>query len=138
MGYSSTWYDSIPKGWKIAFGKQLSDDIKKAGKQTRKKSHKHISWKNMITWEQIKEKYGTLRLYASCSEEIFMVLQKYEDMSKDYCIECGKPAKYMTKDRITFYCEDCFNDWLDRNKFPVKEQRAIRKTCKINTKKNPK
>lgn len=135
MGYSSTWYDSIPDGWKTAFGKQLSEDIKKAGKQTRKRLHKYVNWKNMITWEQIKEKYGTLRLYASCSEEIYNVLQKYEKMSEYYCIECGKPSKYMTKDWVEFYCEDCFNKWLDNNKFPIKEQKEIRKLCRIRRRK---
>ena len=29
-GYESTFYDWIPDGWRIAFGKQLSKDIKKA------------------------------------------------------------------------------------------------------------
>lgn len=30
MGYGHTLYDEIPEGWRKAFGKQLSRDLKKA------------------------------------------------------------------------------------------------------------
>ena len=60
LGYSFTWYDYIPNGWRLAFGKQLSDDIKKAGKESRKRLG-YMSWKKMLTWEQIKDGF----LYAA-------------------------------------------------------------------------
>ena len=108
-GYSITWYDYIPNGWRLAFGKQLSDDIKKAGKESRKRLG-YKSWKNLISWQQIKEKYGELRLYASATDEIMHVLEKYELLSSGYCINCGKPARYMTQGWIEYLCEDCFID----------------------------
>lgn len=114
LGYSFTWYEAIPKGWRKAFGKELSKDIKLAGKATRKRLHKHIKWKDLINWEQIKEKYGELCLYASASEEIQKILEKYECKSIGYCFICGKPARYKTRDWIEFYCEDCFDAYLDK------------------------
>ncbi len=114
LGYSFTWYDDIPRGWQIAFGKQLSKDIKQAGKMTRKRLKKHIKWKDLISFQQIKEKYGELCLYASSSEEIEKVLEKYELLSLGYCINCGKPARYRTKGWIEYYCEDCYIKYAQR------------------------
>lgn len=113
MGYSYTLYDEIPEGWRKAFGKELSEEIKKAGKESRKRLHKHLSWKNMLTFQQIKEKWGELCLYASATSEIRFVLDKYELLSQGYCINCGKPARYLSKSWVEFYCEDCFDKYLD-------------------------
>lgn len=137
-GYDYTLYDEIPVGWRIAFGKQLSEDILKAGKQTRKRLKKHASWKEMISFQEIKEKWGELCLYASASKEIQEVLDKYELMSSGYCICCGKPARYITKGWVSFQCEECFekNDcytYKDENKIPL-EGEALEKhkqECRI-------
>ena len=113
-GYAFTWYDDISLGWRIAFGKQLSDEIKQAGKASRKRLKKHLRWKDMLQWQQIKEKYGELCIYASTTEEIDKVIRKYELMSICYCEYCGKPARYITDGWITYLCEDCFVSlWKD-------------------------
>jgi len=111
-GYSFTEYDNIAKGWQIAFGKQLSKELKKVGKEELKRLNKEskdkkYKWKDILQFEQIKEKYGTLRLYASGTEKIQNILSKYESLSEEYCIHCGKPVQYRTKGWITFICEDC-------------------------------
>lgn len=106
-GYTYTEYDQLNYGWQKAFGKQMSEDIKKAGKEYRKTNHKYVSWKNMIIFTDIKEKYGTLRLYANCIDEIQKVLTKYELLSLGYCIFCGKPTRYVTEGYINYLCEDC-------------------------------
>ena len=113
LGYSYIEYDSIPEGWRKAFGKHLSDDIKKAGKESRRRLG-YKSWKEMIIWTQIKEKWGELRMYASCTEEIRHVLDRYEYMSYGYCINCGRPARYKTRGWISFQCEECFQKDLSR------------------------
>ena len=107
MGYSFTEDESIPAGWRKAFGKDLLKDIKKAGKLSRKNAHKHLSWKKMIQFQEIKEKWGLLCLYASATDEIDEVLDKYEYLSQFYCIYCGKPTKYITKGYITYICKYC-------------------------------
>lgn len=107
-----TWYYEIPRGWRKAFGKQLLKDIKTAGKPYLKKintsTNKKYTWRNILKWEQIKEKYGELRLYASTKKDIQKVLDRYELMSSGYCISCGKPARYCSKGWIEFYCDRCF------------------------------
>ena len=109
-GYSFTEYDDIEDGWKKAFGKELSKEIKLAGKASRKRLHKHLSWKKMIQWQQIKEKWGYLCLYASGTKEILDVLGKYEELSKGYCIYCGKPTKYKTTGYMLYLCDNCFDE----------------------------
>lgn len=116
-GYGFTEYDSIPLGWQKAFGKQLSQDILKAGKESRKKLHKHYPWKKLLRWEEIKEKWGGLRLYASATEEILAVLEHYEDISSEYCISCGKKARYTTSGWVEYLCEDCFDAYLRERNF---------------------
>lgn len=119
---SYTWFDEIPYGWRKAFGKQLLKEIKKAGKPFIKQGKK---WNDILSWEQIKEKYGTLRLYASAIDEIQDILSKYEAMSEGYCVCCGKPARYMTKGWVEFYCEDCYVKHLKH--FGLKEKEDIDK-----------
>lgn len=100
-GYSYTEYDSIPVGWRTAFGKQLSKDLKQALKKDK--------CLRKFRFEQIKEKFGSLRLYAhGYGDNTKHVLDKYELLSQGYCICCGKPARYATRYWIEYYCEDCF------------------------------
>lgn len=115
LGYMNTWYDSIENGWVKAFGKQLSKDIKAAYKLD-KKEHPGLKWKNALSWLQIKEKYGSLRLYASATKRIQDVLSHYEHLSEYYCVFCGKPAKYTSSGYILPYCSDCFEKAHDHVK----------------------
>ena len=105
--YDYTWYDDIPYGWQKAFGKRLSEDIKKAGKKYLK-DNKDKTWKDILSFQQIKEKWGELCLYASAIDSIRDILDKYELMSIGYCICCGKPARYITEGWVSFQCEKCF------------------------------
>lgn len=111
MGYKYTEYDVIEIGWRKAFGKQLSDEIKKAGKESRKRLG-YRSWKKLFQVEQIKEKYGELRMYVSTTKEIQQVLDKYELLSIGYCFNCGKPARYRSRGWIEYYCKDCMINYL--------------------------
>lgn len=103
MGYDSTWYDCIASGWRTAFGEQLLDELNAQLK-------KEGSMRD-FRFTDIKEKYGTLRLYASgVSYEVESILSKYEYMSMCYCINCGKPVRYATSGWVMYICEDCFNE----------------------------
>ena len=98
-----TEWDAMPTGWRKAFGDQYLKDLKKQ----LKKDHMLYSWR--IT--QIKEKFGTLRLYCSHgTRELYDLINTYEDLSWHTCIRCGKPAKYNTTGWIEPYCEDCLNE----------------------------
>ena len=99
-GYSFTEYDAIPEGWRKAFGKQLSKELKKVLKETH--------YLKKFRFSEIKEKWGELCLYCfDAPEEVFEVLDKYERMSKHYCIHCGKPSEFVTKGWILYICKDC-------------------------------
>lgn len=99
LGYSMTRYEDIPEGWRKAFGKQLSEDLRK---QLKKDKQLHT-----FRFSQIKEKWGKLRLYTfGCSEECWDIIRKYEALSKKYCIYCGKPATHKTTGYVLYLCKD--------------------------------
>lgn len=95
-----TELNSMPIGWRKAFGIQMCKEIKQALKK-----HNYLYNYRIM---QIKEKYGSLRWYdAAAPEEIQTIINKYEDISYHTCISCGKPAKYLSTRWICPYCEKC-------------------------------
>ena len=95
-----TELNSMPIGWRKAFGIQMCKEIKQALKK-----HNYLYNYRIM---QIKEKYGSLRWYdAGAPEEIQTIINKYEDISYHTCISCGKPAKYLSTGWICPYCEKC-------------------------------
>lgn len=104
-----TWneLDEMPTGWRKAFGIQMCKDIKK-----QLKKDKYL-YRYRIT--QIKEKYGGLRWYdAGCSKELYNIIQKYETLSYETCVECGKPATKMSSGWICPYCDDCYPEQANK------------------------
>ena len=98
-----TELDHMPDGWRKAFGIQMCDEIKaallKAGGRKALRNYRIMD---------IKEKYGTLRWYDNgAPEEVYKIIGKYEDLSYRTCIDCGQPAKYITRGWISPYCEEC-------------------------------
>lgn len=126
--YNFTWYDEIPVGWRKAFGKQLSKDIKRAG-SSYLKNHRGKTWEDIISWSQIKEKWGELCLYASAIEELGNILERYEWLSIGYCIDCGKPARYRTRGWVEFYCKDCCLKDYHRWDKSITEQQDMEYLC---------
>lgn len=106
--FEFTWYEMIPYGWRKAFGKKLSKELSKTIKSLIKKSAVNICWQDLITFCDIKEKCGTLRLDVSAVKELRHICRKYELLSSFYCINCGRPSKYMTLKWTEYYCERCF------------------------------
>lgn len=95
-----TELDSMPEGWRKAFGLQMCEDIKQALKKVNA-LHKYRIM-------QIKEKWGELCWYdAQHNREIQDVINKYSNKSATTCISCGKSAKYRTVGWICPYCEEC-------------------------------
>lgn len=95
-------WDAVEPGWNKAFGKQYLKELR----QQLIKDKMLYSFR--IT--QIKEKWGRLQLYCyKTSEDVYKIIDKYENLSWDYCIHCGKSAKYISKGWISPYCEDCIN-----------------------------
>ena len=135
--YNYIWYDDIPYGWQKAFGKKLSKEIKEVGIKYLK-IHKDKTWNDILSFEQIKEKYGELCLYANSIRDIEKVLEKYELLSIGYCIHCGKPARYKTKGWIEYYCEKCLEkDYLRYDKYTDEELDKIKKENRLTKKDIP-
>lgn len=82
--YSHTELDSMPEGWRKAFGIQLCKELK------------HALGENLHNYRvmQIKEKYGDLCWYdAGGNDKTFKILDKYQTISAHTCIICGKPGE---------------------------------------------
>ena len=64
---------------------------------------------NSIRILQIKEKFGTLRIYTNhVTDEIDDVINKYEQLSSVTCEVCGKPGKCgNTGGLIKTLCKEC-------------------------------
>ncbi len=108
--YSFTWEDEIPEGWRKAFCPQMWDELKEILEK-----HNCLDSFKLI---QLKEKWGVLRIYDNGApkeayDEIEAWEAKYEKLSKEACIKCGKPAKYLSAGWISPWCEDCAKEIND-------------------------
>lgn len=66
----------------------------------------------------LKEKFGQCRLYINYgSSELYNIIDKYESLSWNTCIKCGKPATHTSKGWISPYCEDCVNNSKDPSRY---------------------
>ena len=90
--YSFTELDSMPTGWKKAFGEQMCEEIKQE-----------------LEDKGILDKYRMLCWYDfGCTEKMLHeIIPKYEELSKHTCICCGKPATKVTLGWISPYCDEC-------------------------------
>lgn len=107
--YSFTWLDCIDVGWRSAFGELLCEELRSALLRAGQlKEFRFI---------EIKEKYGTLRLYDSgATQEVHDIIMKYEFISGYICNMCGKPDVEIV-DCHGWYlpvCEECYNKIVKR------------------------
>ena len=98
--YSYTLLDEMPSGWKKSFGLKMCNELKKVLIET--------NCLDTFRIHQIKEKYGTLRIYSNfTNDKLEKVISKYEDLSASTCLYCGQPAEYVTLGWISYLCEKC-------------------------------
>lgn len=98
------WFKDAFPGWYKAFGKQFADEVQTEWSKLSKKD------RDSIYIVQLKEKYASLRCYLSChTKEIGDIIDKYEEMSYNYCINCGKPGS-VREDLpwILTLCDACY------------------------------
>lgn len=63
---------------------------------------------NTFMFTDVKEKYGSLRLYnVETSEAVIEITTQFEQMSKHICFQCGKIASYRTCGWVYPYCKSC-------------------------------
>ena len=114
--YSYTMYDDVPIGWKRAFGKIMLEEYRDVLIR--------YHYLRDFQWEQVKEKYGTLRLYSNgAPEEVLALEAKYDYISGFFCISCGHiNSPMLTGGWVEPLCEDCYykriarqRRWHDKN-----------------------
>ena len=102
--YEFTELDSMPDGWRTAFGLQMVEEISQILKK--------VGYDKKYRIAQIKEKFGMLRWYdngypTSISKELNECIRKYENLSYETCIICGSKADGYTKGWIMPVCKLC-------------------------------
>lgn len=123
--YESTWLDDMDPGWRKAFGKDFCDELLQALKDDDYPIAENDDDFDGFRFEQIKEKYGSLRIYYNGHPinkfHTRDTIAKYEELSKYICGHCGKPARYITKGWIYPLCKDCIkhinNEYIPIEKF---------------------
>lgn len=134
-----TELDSMPKGWRKAFGEDMCKEIRSellntgyslrevikiffsitiSARSLRNKMYQYKRvWKNSGIYHlysyrilDIKEKYGGLRWYdAQSTRRVLKIIDKYENISYKTCIHCGKQAEWETRGWISPYCDKCIS-----------------------------
>lgn len=103
--YSYTELDSMPEGWRIAFGEQMCEEIQCELDKLNPEEAKNF---HIV---QIKEKYGFLHFYVSSyNKQINDIIEKYAEMSKRICYNCGAPATRISTVWICPWCDECAKD----------------------------
>lgn len=95
-----TEWDCMEPGWKKAFGKQYLKELKEAAIKD--------GYLKELRIMQLKEKWGRNQLYVNMyGDNVLKVIDKYEDLSWETCIKCGKPATHTSIGWISPYCAEC-------------------------------
>lgn len=101
--YEYTELDSMPDGWRKAFGEQMCQEI-----MDELVAHNLVDEYRIL---QIKEKYGALCWYDNgFTKHGFDIINKYKRLSERTCIRCGAPATRITMGWISPYCDNCCPD----------------------------
>lgn len=116
-----TELDALDKGWRTKFGNDICKEIKHSLIYTyiSKLSNNYSVYDYIKAYikgikllydyriTQIKEKWGQLEWYDSyTTDDIQNIINKYQDISYNTCIVCGKKAVYRTNGYILPYCEN--------------------------------
>lgn len=110
--YTYTELDDMPKGWRIAFGIKMLEEIR-----AELIKNDFLDKYRII---QIKEKYGQLRWYDNGStNEILNIITKYEQLSEITCIVCGAPATQISLGWISPYCDYCAAEFDNQKYKPI-------------------
>ena len=119
--FSYSWLDDVLDGWRIAFADDMLKELKE--------ELIRLNYLNDYEIAQIKEKYGELRWYdygtpvdeTTGINTIQEIIDKYTILSRKICIDCGKPARWVSKGWISPYCDECAHKYFSRNEDSEKD-----------------
>lgn len=90
----------VAPGWDKAYGWLYLKELGKAVKESGQKDFSIL---------QIKEKYGSHRVYCSgTTEKVHRIIDKYEHISENVCYYCGKEAPMTDTGWVLPQCFRCF------------------------------
>jgi hypothetical protein len=93
-------WEAVEPGWKKAFGKEYLNELRTQLKKD------GLLYKFRIM--QIKEKWGTFRLYfCNGSDKIHDIVNKYEHLSWNYCVKCGESSEVVSTGWTLPLCKKC-------------------------------
>ena len=103
--YAYTLADDFPPGWWKAFGRMLCEELRE--------DLIACNYLNEFRVEQIKEKFGQLRMYFNnvpIESKASEIIDKYSYISENVCIKCGEVDVYMLNMNgwLSPYCFSCF------------------------------
>ena len=103
-------FEYIPVGWRKGFGMQLIEELQAAYEELTEEE------KEEFFFVQIKEKYGSLRMYPSIfNNTISNIVNKYEKLSEQTCIHCGKPGnEYWHNGWVAPFCQDHYEQFFGK------------------------
>lgn len=121
-----TELNGMPKGWRKAFGIKMFSEIKHSLLHTYIREE-NVSIKTPIKYikaywngikllydfriTDIKEKFSSLCVYVERAPmDVYEIIDKYDRISYNTCIICGKPAVWRTTGWICPYCDYCLSD----------------------------
>lgn len=122
--YSYTEMWSLPEGWHKLFlllCKELRPHIEKAGL--------------LNTWyfTQLKEKYGTMRVYTcNTPKTIDHLIDLYECYSKYVCFVCGNDTRWETTGWVSYLCDKCAEMHAHATMYPVVHKNVVTFRCYSN------
>lgn len=126
--YTYTLLDSMPCGWRRAFGRQLLEELRE----------ELVKWKYLDQYRvvQIKEKYGQLRWYDNGSpngSDIENIISRYSVISENVCILCGKLDVPMVMGYwILPVCRNCYRGDKPYDEIADIEHSKIKESYVIN------
>lgn len=127
--YEYTELDAMPDGWRIAFGDLLVEDLDK--------ELRRVGIQDKFRVEQLKEKFGQLRLYHNgLTREGEQIIDTYSHLSENICIFCGKyDVPMINEGWMEPECYDCFRKrkirYFERNnqEFNEEQIKAMYERC---------
>ena len=131
------WTGEIPENYDYSYirGEELPDGWHKLFLMYCKEMRPHLIKSNMLDkfqFSQIKEKYGTMRIYnCGYPKSADYLTSLYEYYSTFVCQRCGKPSKWVTKGWVSFFCDECIGE-AQVDCYPLKKQTSMRFTCYKN------
>lgn len=102
--YTYTKLDSLPYGWKIAFGEQLCSELKEKLVKA--------DYLDKYVILDISGRYGRLNwedggVPDSISIDVNNIIDKYEQLSEETCVKCGDKATKISIGWASPYCDKC-------------------------------